>query len=148
VGESGEASIHSRRAVRGGDFWGVSSLAWKYVVHDAQWRVSLGDHLARARRPLNTSQALRWRYSSAWAWNTRKRTGSCATGTSNPPHTDRQGRNAQDQRLWFGGSAEAACLGSRGGRGSLVTRSEGGEFGFSLIQAGAGQVRYSRLHGA
>ena len=112
-------------------------ITMEYVAPDAQGRVTLADHLARAEGPLDTNQTLNWAIQFCLGMEHARAHGiEC--------HCDIKPGNiliAPDGTLRVSDfglavAAEAAWRGSGGRGGSLVTSGAEGGFGFSLMLAG------------
>lgn len=116
-------------------------VSMDYIAPDAQGRASLADHLARTKAPLDTDQALKWAIQFCLGMEH-------ATAHGVECHRDIKPDNiliTPDGTLKisdFGlsAAAEVAWRGSSGFEDSLVTGSEEGGFGFSLMEA-EGKVR-------
>jgi tetratricopeptide (TPR) repeat protein len=113
----------------------------EWVAPDAHGRVSLADHLAGAGGPLDTNQVLTWAIQFCLGMEHARAHGVLCHRDIKPANmliTDDGTLKITDFGLAV--AAEVAWRGSSRRRGSLVTGSAEGGFGFSLTQAG-GKVR-------
>jgi len=112
-----------------------------YVAPDVHGRVNLGDHLAGARRPMDTNQALSWGIQFCLGMEHAKTHGLACHRDIKPANIlITHDGTLKISDFGLATAAEAAWRASSGRDGSLVAISEKSGFGLSLMQT-EGKVR-------
>jgi len=112
-------------------------VSMEYVAPDDKGRVSLADHLARARGPLDAVQTLKWAIQFCLGMEHAQAHGiKCHRDIKPANILISQNGTLKISDFGLAAAAEVAWRGTGGRGGALVTRGPEGGFGLSLMQTG------------